>query len=100
MEIAGRDIGRDPIGAKRLLAYVPDDPHLFENLTVLEHLRFTGSVYGVRDWRTRADRLLDVFELDSSATPWARSSRGGCARSWRPPARSSTSRARSSSTSP
>ena len=63
VEIAGHDLARDPLGAKRLLAYVPDDPHLFENLTVLEHLRFTASVYGVREWRPRADRFLELFEL-------------------------------------
>ena len=63
--IAGRDLASDPIGAKRLLAYVPDDPHLFENLTVEEHLRFTASVYGLRGWKERADQLLDLFELSA-----------------------------------
>lgn len=59
----GIDVQADPIGAKRLLAYVPDDPRLFESLTVDEHLRFVASAYGVRDYAGVADRLLERFEL-------------------------------------
>jgi ABC-2 type transport system ATP-binding protein len=32
-------------------------------LTVLEHLRFTAALYGVEDWKARADELLLRFEL-------------------------------------
>jgi ABC-2 type transport system ATP-binding protein len=63
VEIGGRSLAGDPIAAKRLLAYVPDDPHLFESLTVMEHFRFTASMYKVADWQERADRLLLLFEL-------------------------------------
>src|SRR3954470_15868922 len=37
--IDGRAIVSDPIEAKRRLAFMPDEPHLFEYLTVEEHLR-------------------------------------------------------------
>src|SRR5262249_51386170 len=37
--IDGHDIVSDPIEAKRRLAFMPDEPHLFEYLTVAEHLR-------------------------------------------------------------
>ena len=48
ISIGGRDLDRDPVGAKRQLAFMPDEPRLFEYLTVEEHLRFTGRLYGVR----------------------------------------------------
>jgi ABC-2 type transport system ATP-binding protein len=43
--VAGHDVTVDPVAAKRELAYVPDDPHLFDALTVWEHLEFTAAVY-------------------------------------------------------
>ena len=38
--IAGHDIQKDPVPGKRALAFIPDEPHLFDYLTVQEHLRF------------------------------------------------------------
>src|SRR5580658_54093 len=42
VEIAGHDVVRDPVEAKRALAFIPDEPHLFDYLTVEEHLRFVA----------------------------------------------------------
>ena len=61
--IAGHDVVNDPIAAKRELAYIPDDPRLFEALTVREHLEFVASVYRVDNWSSRGDELLEQFEL-------------------------------------
>lgn len=61
--IAGHDIVLDPVAAKRQLAYVPDDPRLFESLTVWEHLKFVASAYAVEQFGPRAERLLETFEL-------------------------------------
>ncbi len=61
--IDGHDLARAPVAAKGALAYVPDDPHLFESLTVWEHLRFVAGAYRVRDWTPKAELLLDQFEL-------------------------------------
>jgi ABC-2 type transport system ATP-binding protein len=61
--IGGHDLVRDPVGAKRLLAYVADEPHLFEHLTVMEHLRLMGRIYGVDDADVRGRRLLEELEL-------------------------------------
>ena len=61
--VAGRDLKRDPLGAKSALAWVPDDPQPDESLTVLEHLEFTAGVYGVRDWSELATGLLERFDL-------------------------------------
>ena len=61
--VAGHDVVTDPVGAKAALAYVPDDPNLFESLTVWEHLRFIASAYRVTDWIPKAEALLEKFEL-------------------------------------
>ena len=66
--IGGHDIARDPVGAKRLLAYVADEPHLFEHLTVMEHLRLMGRIYGVEDADVRGRRLLQELELADRET--------------------------------
>jgi ABC-2 type transport system ATP-binding protein len=61
--IDGHDVIRDPVAAKQALAYVPDDPNLFETLTVWEHFRFIASAYRVADWQAKAETLLTQFEL-------------------------------------
>ena len=63
IEIAGADLASDPVGAKRALAFVPDEPALFDDLTVIEHLRFTARVYGVLEAERLADDLLTELEL-------------------------------------
>src|SRR5262245_13764801 len=63
VRIDGHDIVSDPIEAKRRLAFMPDEPHLFEYLTVEEHLRLTARLYTVNDFDTRARALLDELEL-------------------------------------
>src|SRR4051812_21051895 len=52
--VAGFDITQAPLEAKRRLAFMPDEPHLFEYLTVEEHLRLTARLYTVPDFEARA----------------------------------------------
>ncbi len=61
--IAGRDLALDGSAAKAALAYVPDEPKFFDQLTVWEHFRFVASAYRLRDWEGRAEALLTQFEL-------------------------------------
>ncbi len=65
--IAGHDIVTDPVEAKRALAFIPDEPYLFEYLTVEEHLTFVARVYGVADAGARAPALLRELELTDKA---------------------------------
>ena len=46
--INGKSIQKDPIGCKREMAYVPDNPDLYEFLTGIQYLNFTADIYGVR----------------------------------------------------
>ena len=61
--IDGHDIVGDSIAAKRRLAFMPDEPHLFEYLTVDEHLRLVARLYGVEDFDRRARTLIEELEL-------------------------------------
>jgi ABC-2 type transport system ATP-binding protein len=75
--IGGFDLAREPEKAKRLLAFIPDEPQLFEYLTVEEHLRFTARLYGAADAETRIPELLGELELnDKRAALPAELSRG------------------------
>ena len=61
--IDGFDIVGHPIEAKRRLAFMPDEPHLFEYLTVIEHLRLTARLYQVQDIERRGTALIEELEL-------------------------------------
>jgi len=61
--IAGFPLASQPVQAKQRLAFIPDEPQLFEYLTVEEHLRFIGRMYGVSDAPERIPPLLAELEL-------------------------------------
>jgi len=67
IRIAGHDIAADPIAAKRALAFFPDEPRLFDYLTVRQHLNFVARIYGVRDHEAIAQPLLEEFEIADKA---------------------------------
>jgi ABC-2 type transport system ATP-binding protein len=68
IRIGGHDVTADPVAAKSLLAFVPDEPHLFEYLTVEEHLRFVGRLYRVADAEKRIPELLEEIDLAGKRT--------------------------------
>ncbi|MGH7581904.1 MAG: ABC transporter ATP-binding protein [Gemmatimonadales bacterium] len=61
--IGGHDLHTDGPRAKAQLAFIPDEPQLFDYLTVDEHLQFMGRLYGVADAAARAPALIDELEL-------------------------------------
>jgi ABC-2 type transport system ATP-binding protein len=63
IRIGGHDIVSDAIEAKRRLAFMPDEPQLFEYLTVREHLDLVGRLYGVPANAARLASLLGELEL-------------------------------------
>jgi ABC-2 type transport system ATP-binding protein len=64
IRVAGHDLAADPVAAKSALAFVPDEPHLFEYLTVEEHLRFVARLYRVPDVDRRVPGVLREMELE------------------------------------
>lgn len=61
--IGGSDLRQQPVAAKRALAFLPDEPRLFDYLTVREHLNLVARIYEVADWEKKADALLEELEL-------------------------------------
>ena len=61
MTVAGFDLREQPLEAKRCLAYIPDEPQLFEDLSVSQHLAFTAASYRVQDASLRIESLLNAF---------------------------------------
>lgn len=71
LTVAGADLRTNAMEVKRRTAYVPDDPPLFETLTVMEHLQFIASSYRLDDWQEPARQLLSRFSLEEKANTLA-----------------------------
>lgn len=63
--IFGVDALADPIAAKRITAWLPDEPMLYDKLTPMEYLEFVAGLWNVppKVAQARAVELLDVLEL-------------------------------------
>ena len=77
--IGGKSIKTDPLACKRLLAYIPDNPDMYDYMTGIKYLHFIADVFGV-DAQTRRERIrtyADTFELTGDlAQPIAAYSHG------------------------
>lgn len=67
LRVCGIDLATDPVAAKRQLAFLPDEPRLFEHLTVRQHLTFAAKIYQVPDAVVRANALLAELEIADKA---------------------------------
>jgi ABC-2 type transport system ATP-binding protein len=63
VRIDGYDMAEAALEAKRRLAFMPDEPHLFDYLTVEEHLRLIARLYTVPEFEARARALIEELEL-------------------------------------
>ncbi|MBQ4252767.1 MAG: ABC transporter ATP-binding protein, partial [Erysipelotrichaceae bacterium] len=63
--INGKNVREDPVACKRDLAYIPDNPTLFEYLSGIQYLNFVADIYGI-DKQTREEKISkysEYFEL-------------------------------------
>lgn len=67
VRIGGHDIAAQPIEAKRQIAFFPDEPRLFDYLTVRQHLAFVARLYGVANYEAIAQPLLEELEIADRA---------------------------------
>lgn len=58
----GFDIVRQPVQAKRVFGYVPDEPQVYGKLTALEFLNFVGDVFEMKPER-KARRIIELLKL-------------------------------------
>ena len=63
--VCGTDVWADPVAAKRLMAYVPDNPDVYDFLTGMQYLDLIADVFGVgtEERRRRAGELAERLEL-------------------------------------
>jgi ABC-2 type transport system ATP-binding protein len=67
LRIAGFDLETEPVEAKRRLAFMPDEPRLFEYLTVADHLALSARLYQVAGAAEKTRALLEELELSGRA---------------------------------
>ncbi len=65
IEVCGIDIASDPVAAKRLVAWVPDEPLVYDRLTPREYLEFVSGLWQMpaEEAEARAEDLLDWLGL-------------------------------------
>lgn len=63
--IDGTSIKTDPIKCKKELAYIPDNPDIYEFMTGIKYLNFVADIFGVSssDRQERIRKYADIFEL-------------------------------------
>ncbi|MEZ4509430.1 MAG: ABC transporter ATP-binding protein [Eubacteriales bacterium] len=63
--IDGKSISADPIACKREIAYIPDNPDLYEHLTGIQYLNFVADIYHVSEAQRdeRIKKYADAFEM-------------------------------------
>ena len=79
IRIAGTSIRTDPLACKRKLAYIPDNPDLYDYMTGIQYLNFIANIFGVSaaDRQARIRELAERFELTNDlAQPIAAYSHG------------------------
>ena len=77
--IDGKSIRMEPLECKRIFAYLPDNPDLYDYMTGIQYLNFIADIFGVSatDRRMRIRKYSEVFELtDDLAQPIAAYSHG------------------------
>ena len=77
--IGGHSIQDDPIACKKMLAYIPDNPDLYEFMTGIQYLNFIADIFsvGAQERQERIRRYADLFELTGDlAQPIAAYSHG------------------------
>ena len=63
IRICGHEMANDALAAKGQLAFLTDEPRLFDYLTVQQHLNFTARIYQVADYEAIGRKLLQELEL-------------------------------------
>lgn len=66
--VNGIDIQKDPIACKKIMAYIPDNPDLYEFLTGYEYLNFVADMYGVSeaDRKARMEALAERLDIKNA----------------------------------
>lgn len=63
--IGGKSIRKDPLSCKKMIAYIPDNPDLYEYMTGIQYLNFIADIFEVseQERNERIHKYADLFEL-------------------------------------
>lgn len=66
--VDGVSVKEDPMECKKRLAYIPDNPDLYEYLTGIQYLNFVADVFGIgkEERKARIEKEADAFEITAS----------------------------------
>ena len=66
--IDGHSVKDEPMECKRVTAYIPDNPDLYENLTGIQYLNFVADVFGINtaEREEKIKKYADLFEITDS----------------------------------
>ena len=66
--INSHSVKKEPLECKKILAYIPDNPDLYEFMTGIKYLNFIADIFGVseNDRSERVKKYADMFELTPS----------------------------------
>ena len=64
--VDGVSMKKDPIGCKKKMAYIPDNPELYDFMTGLQYLDFIADIYGItiEERKDRINKYASAFEIE------------------------------------
>lgn len=68
--VDGISLAKDPIGCKKIMAYIPDNPDLYDFMTGIKYLNFVADIYGVgkKEREERIEKFATLFSIKSDLT--------------------------------
>ncbi len=65
IKVGGISVKDDPVAVKKQIAYIPDNPDIYEFMTGMQYLGFISDIFGISrtDRKTMIDKYADLFEL-------------------------------------
>lgn len=68
--IGGRSVKTEPLECKRQIAYIPDNPDIYEFMAGIQYLNFIADIFGINDTerRERTEKYAQLFELTDDLT--------------------------------
>ena len=66
--IDGISVKKDPLACKKILAYIPDNPDIYEYMTGIQYLNFIGDIFNIPKQTREAliQKYADAFEITSA----------------------------------
>ena len=66
--IGGISIKKDPLACKKMFAYIPDNPDLYDYMTGIKYLNFIADIFSVGDAerKERIEKYAELFEIKAS----------------------------------